>query len=349
MKKIELLFKNLLLNILLIFKPTPESGKAALFDEHSKIMFIRLNRIGDALVSTPLLHFIKQELNCKIYVLADVKNFFVFRNNSDIDEAIIFKKGLKGFREFFRLIKKEKIDTIVDLHDDISTTVSYLIALSSSGNKFGLEKANKKIYTKTVPRLDPNNVHVVNRIMQLSRLFNLDPEQADLCIRYFPKSDSKEKAVEFISEIFTKGKPILGINISAGSDARFWGIDRYKQLINSLISYDIEILILAAPKDRDKIGLIGYPKYYLSESFDEFASVISRLKMLLSPDTAAIHIASAFNVPVFGIFVHDTEDMIWSPINVNFDYVETTEHNFKNLEFEDLVKKFKPFLEKHIK
>lgn len=347
MKKIEHFLKYLLLNLYLIFKRNPDNNGSNKFEDNSKILFIRLNRIGDALVSTPLLHFIKDKINCRIYVLADLKNHFVLDNNPDIEKVIVFKKGFKGFSEFLRFVKKEKIETIVDLHDDVSTTVSLLIALSKAKFKFGLEKQNKKIYTKTVPRPDSINVHIVYRILELSRLFNLNPKDAKICIRYFPKIKSVEKADKFISENFTKGSAILGINISAGSDARFWGVARYKELINSLFSYKIEILILAAPKDEDKITLIGYPKYFLTESFDEFAAVISRLKIMLSPDTAAIHLAAAAGVPVFGLYVHDTADKIWSPVGVDFDYMETHEHNLNNLEFEKVLQRFIPFLEKH--
>ena len=349
MKKIEILIKNMLLNLLLLLKRSSSKSSDTGSGDNSKILFIRLNRIGDALVSTPLLHFIKQELNCRVYVLADVKNFFIFRNNPDIDETIIFMKGIKGFREFFHLIKSEKVDTIVDLHDDVSTTVSFLIAMGKSKNKFGLAKSNKKIYTRTVPRLNPDDVHIVNRILELSRLFDLNPENADACIRYVPKSESGQAAKKFISEKFKTDSPILGINISAGSDARFWGAERYNQLIDVLSAFRLNILVLAAPKDRDKLAQIGYGDCFVSKSFDEFASIISHLKILFSPDTAAIHIASAFNVPVFGIYVHDTSDMIWSPVNIDFDFVETTEHNFKNLDFGTVIRKFKPFLEKHIK
>jgi len=349
MKKIELFLKNFLLNLLLIFKRSSHQNGPVSIDQNSKIFFIRLNRIGDALISTPLLHFIKEKIGCKIYVLADFKNFFVLQQNPEIEEVIIFKKGLGGIREFSRFIKREKIDTVVDLHDDVSTTVSFLIALSNVKYKFGLEKENKKIFTHTIPRPDPLNTHIVYRILQLSKLFDLDPGNAETCIKFFPKADSIQKAEQFISQNFIKGHSLLGINISAGSDARFWGIERYKELINSLFSYNIEILILAAPKDKDKIELIGYPKYFISGSFDEFAAVISNLSILFSPDTAAIHVASAFNIPVFGIYVHDTEDFIWSPVNVGFDYVETPEHNLENLQFESVHKKFISFLKNHIK
>ncbi|HSD65007.1 MAG TPA: glycosyltransferase family 9 protein, partial [Ignavibacteriaceae bacterium] len=327
----------------------PDGNDSGTFNSSSKILFIRLNRIGDALVSTPLIHYIKEKINSRIYVLADLKNYFALENNPDIEKVLIFRKGITGFREFFDFIKSEKIDTIIDLHDDVSATVSFLIALSRVRNKFGLEKTNKKLYTKTVPKPDPINIHIIYRILELSRLFNLEPEDAEICIRYFPKPQAMEKADKFISENFTKGSAVLGINLSAGSDARFWGIKRYKELINSLFSYKIEILILAAPKDKDKVELIGYPKYFLSESFDEFAAVISKLKVIFTPDTAAIHLAAASGVPVFGLYVHDTADKIWSPAGVDFDYVETQGHNLNNLDFEKVLLKFIPFLEKHIK
>ncbi len=349
MKKIELFLKNLLLNLYLVFKPNSADNSLITFNRKSKILFIRLNRIGDALISTPLIHFIKVKIDSKIYVLADMKNNFVFKNNPDIEEVLVFKKGIKGFREFFYFLKKEEVDTIIDLHDDVSTTVSFLIALSKVKNKFGLEKENKKIFTRTIPRPDPDKIHIVYRILELSRLFNLEPKDAEICIRYFFKPESIEKVNKFISENFTKGSYILGINISAGSDARFWGVERYKELINSLFSYKIEILILAAPKDEDKIKMIGYPKYFLSESFDEFAAIISKLKVIFTPDTAAVHLAAAAGVPVFGLYVHDTSDKIWSPVGVDFDYIETKDHNLYNIEYEKVHQRFIPFLEKHIK
>ncbi len=349
MKKIELLLKQLLLNLLLIFNNSQRDGSPVIIDNNSKVLFIRLNRIGDALVTTPLLHLVKTKLNCKIYLLADIKNFFVFKNNPDVDDLIIFKKGLRGFREFVRIVKSEKIDVVVDLHDDVSTTVSFLVAINKAKNKFGLEKENKKIYTQTVPKLNPVNSHVVSRVLQLAKLFQLKPELSEVCIKYFPKEESIKLAEKFILKNFTVGKPLLGINISAGSDARFWGVERYKQLIKSLSSYDVEILVLAAPKDKEKLELIGCPKYFISESFDEFAAVISKLNLLFSPDTAAIHLASAYNVPVFGLYVHDTEEMIWSPLNVDFSFAETREHNLRNINFEEVWKKFNPFLKRQLK
>jgi ADP-heptose:LPS heptosyltransferase len=351
MKKIELILKKLLLRILLVLKSKSNAPVKDSFDENSKILFIRLNRIGDALVTTPLLHEIKKSLKSKIYLLADRKNCAAYTNNQDIDKLVIFEKGIKGFFNTLRFIKDEKIDTVVDLHDDVSTTVSFLLAMCSAQNIFGLEKENKNIYTRTIPRLDSKTHHVVDRVMEIAKLFNLRPEKDKIKLHYYLDKPSIDSAEKLISEKFPQRKFLIGINISAGSDARFWGIDNFKCLLDYLSNYNVNILLLSSPKDSESAKKIagGKYNYFYSDNFSEFAAVISKLDLLFTPDTAAIHLASAFSVPTFGIFVkYNTQDVIWSPYNTKFDCVITTNNTLSDITFEQVTEKLKPFLESTI-
>jgi ADP-heptose:LPS heptosyltransferase len=348
MKKIEYILKNLLLSLLLLFKGKPNGAVKESIDQSSKILFIRLNRIGDALISTPLIHEIKKSLNCKIYLLADRNNIAAFTNNQDIDSLVLFNKGIKGFFEILKFIKTEQIDTVVDLHDDVSTTVSFLIALCSAQNKFGLAKGNDNIYTRTVPRLDSKTNHVVDRVIRISELFNVHPDRSKIKLYYYLDKASTEHADKFISEKFKQHKLLVGINISAGNDARFWGIDNFKGLLDYLSTFDVNILLLSSPKDSEIAAEIAENKYnyFFSNEFSRFAAVISRLDLLFTPDTAAIHLASAFAVPTFGVFVkYNTDDVIWSPYNTKFDCVVTNNHNLSTISVQQVIKSLKPFIE----
>jgi ADP-heptose:LPS heptosyltransferase len=348
MKNIEFILKNLLLRILLLLKGKSNFSVNNSFDENSKILFIRLNRLGDALVTTPLLHEIKQSLKSKIYVLADKKNFMAYSNNRDIDELIIFEKGIKGLFHILKFIKANKIDTVVDLHDDVSTTVSFLIALCNAQNKFGLKKENKSIYTHTVPRLDSNIHHVVDRIMQISKLFNLQPDKSLVKLHYYLDKLSIGNADKFISEKFGNNKFLAGINISAGSHARFWGINNFKNLLDYLSDYDINILLLSSPEDSEAAFIIAGNEYsyFYSDNFSEFAAVISKLDLLFTPDTAAVHLASAFGIPTFGIFVkYNTKDIIWSPYKTKFNCIVTTANTLNGITVKQVTARLKPFLE----
>lgn len=348
MKEIEIFFRNLLLKILLALSGAKKNNNLISEDDFSKILFIRLNRIGDALVTTPLLHQIKNNLNSKIYLLADRKNHFAFNNNPDIDKILVFKKGLNGIKEVLDFIKEENIQTIVDLHDDVSTTVSFLISLSNAKNKFALEKENKNIYTKTVPKIDASTNHVVDRNLEILKLFGIEKKDDNIAIIYNAKDESKEKVRSFLHKNFPEKKILIGINISAGSDARFWGIENFKLLIGFLSNYDVNIIMLCAPNDLDLAKQISEKEViFSSESFDEFASIIGELNLLFTPDTMAVHLAAVSKIPVFGVYVHyNTEDMIWTPYGSEFDSVTTKNNTLKNVTFEEVKNKFKPFLEK---
>lgn len=352
MKKIELFVKNIFLKILLSLKRGGSGKEHPVFSEDSKILFIRLNRIGDALVTTPLLQEVKRQIKCRIYVLADKNNSFVFSNNPNVDKVIVFRKGFKGFLEILNFIKAENFDAIVDLHDDVSTTVTYLLAMAQNPCKFGLRKGNEQVYTKTVEKPDAQAFHVIDRVMALAELFNLKVCKEEINVNYYPKPQSIKKVEEVLKNKFPVKKFLLGINISAGSPARFWGVDNYRQLIGFLENYDIHVLLLCSEKEAPQALMINdgsEDNIFYSPSFDEFACAVSKLDMLYTPDTMAVHLASAFQVPVFGMYVHyNTKDMIWTPYRSDFECVITENNTLNEVTFNQVIEKFKPFLEKYI-
>jgi ADP-heptose:LPS heptosyltransferase len=351
MKKLEIALKNFLLDFYLTFHTSKKVNSIPQFSSNSKLLFVRLNRIGDALVTTPLLHSVKKNINCKIVVLADSKNYFTFKNTPDVDQIIVFQKGAKGFRETLKLLNEMKFDAVIDLHDDVSTTVSFLISKLHIPYKFGLEKSNSKVYTHTAKRLQQSESHVIERIMQLANLFSIIYNVDECNVHYYPLEHSLKKIDDYLSKTFDRSKFILGINISAGSDARFWGVKNFRSLIDFLKAYDVQVLMLSTTRDlRSAMSIMGEnkDKIFFTPVFDEFAAMITKLDMLFSPDTATIHLASVAKIPVFGIYVqYDTNAQIWSPFQSPFDCVITKEPTLFNVSFEEVIKKFKPFLEKY--
>jgi ADP-heptose:LPS heptosyltransferase len=141
---------------------------------------------------------------------------------------------------------------------------------------------------------------------------------------------------------------LIGINISAGSKARFWGIENYRRLIKFLSGYNVNILVLSSPRDANDAVEIAAENYvnFFSTDFGEFAAIISRLNFLFTPDTAVVHLASAFEIPMFGIYVkYNTTDMIWSPYKMKYESIITTNYNLEEITIEQVIGKLKPYLE----
>ena len=264
MKEIEFALKNFLLRILLLFNSAKKINSKIALTKNSKVLFIRLNKLGDALVTTPLIKLIKEHTGCHISILADAKN------------------------------------------------------------------------------------HVVLRVMEFAKVFNLNYDVEKINIHYHLSQKSLLNILTFSENNFAN-KFLCGINISAGSEARFWGVERFKKVIKVLDKYDLQIVILSTENERRFAEVITDDKYpiFTTPDFNSFAAMISKLNFLFTPDTSIVHLASAYEIPMFGIYVkYNTENMIWSPFKSKFDCVITEEANFKNLEFEQVEEKFKTFIEK---
>ncbi|MBM4172231.1 MAG: glycosyltransferase family 9 protein [Ignavibacteria bacterium] len=350
MKSVEIKFRKFLLRLLLLIKKSEKQKEIPPILKSTKILFIRLNRIGDALVSTPLLYEIKKYYGCTINVLAGSKNYFIFTNTDLSDEVIVFNKKLKSISDLIKVINERNYDIIVDLHDDVSTTVSYIMAFSKCEHKVGLDKENKKLYNYIIPKLNPQTTHIVDRIMNFNVAFNFVYDQSKINIRYQVKPESQERAEQFLNKHFPVKRFLMGINISAGSDARFWGESHYKELISSISNYKADIVIMCLEKDLRKAWEISVNKYpiFFRPSFDDFAAMIKNLNLLVTPDTSVVHIASAFIIPLFGIYVqYDTDDEIWYPYKSPYECVVTSEATLHNISFNSVKNKFIPFFEKY--
>lgn len=353
LKETEIIFKNFLLNLVLLFFRAKKSNAPITIGASQKLLIIRLNRVGDALITTPLIKLVKQNTGASVYVLADAKNRFAFSNNPFIDEVIIYRKGFSGFRKLVKDINSKKLDLVIDSHDDVSFTVTMLVGMIKAPAKAALKKKNSAIFTHIIEKPDPRNTHVLLRVASIAGALGIKYNPDELKVVVTVPETSNEEMKSILRKRYPEKKLLLGINISAGSDARFWGVDNFKRLGKWIKeNFDVNLLFTCSPRDlklalqisSDADTVFDVPK------FDEYTALIKNLDLLFSPDTATVHVASAFSVPVFGLYVHyNTTDMIWSPYRSDFDGVITTEPNFQNVTFVEVINKFKPFLEKYVK
>ena len=346
-KEIEIALRKLILNVFLLFSKSKSKQEKLELSSEDRILLVRLNKIGDALVTSPLIKAIKKNIECEIHVLADSKNHFIFRNNNNVDKTFVFSKSASDIKSLEKQIEQQNYKAVFDLHDDVSTTVTLLINSLKFPNKVAFDKKTSKIYTHIVPYLDPTKNHVVDRYNEFIKYLKL-PLPKDNRIDYKPSNDSIKFADDFDNEAFTENKFLVGINISAGSNARFWGIERYQKLISYFSEYDVNLLLFCNPSDKDLAEKIadGKIKIFVNPDFDKFAAAISNLDFLFTPDTSVVHLASAFNIPMFGIYVkYNTENVVWYPYNTEHDLIVTKEANFDNLHFDTVVNKLKIFFE----
>lgn len=263
-----------------------------------KILIVQIGRYGDMVLTTPLFSEIHRVYpDAQIDFLCSKQNYQIIEGNPHIRRIWIHEKGLKTPKLIFSL-RAEKYDVWLDPKDHFSNEGTLLARISNARMKIGWNGDGSGAFTHPVNQADNSKLHrVETNLASLAQLgiTTLAGVQPEL----FPPKDSEHFAEQFLAQI---DKPVV-INISAGDESRYLPLEIWREVCNSITH---PIVLNFSPKDatlaREVQSGITAINLYPSRNIMDTVSLIKRARMLISPDTAVIHIASAFDVPTLGLY-----------------------------------------------
>ena len=263
-----------------------------------KILIVQIGLYGDMVLTTPMFREIHAKYpDAQINILASKQNHKINEGNPHIHRIWIYEKGLQALPLILEL-KKEKFDVWLDAKDHPSTESSLLAKISNAGMKIGWNKEGSNIFTRPTNHLSNPRFHRVETNLAALSLLEITP-QASLLPELFPSPDAEKFTEQFLKEI---GHPVV-VNISAGSESRYVTVETWQQVCKAIT---MPVVLNFVPKDLDIAKRIKGNNtnihLFPSRSIMDAVSLIKRAQLLISPDTAAIHIASAFNVPTLGLY-----------------------------------------------
>lgn len=282
-----------------------------------RILFLRQDRIGDAIITTPLLVAVRRKYpDAKITMLLGKNNQAIIPLLPIECETVIFQKSWPKDRAMLRGLRIQRFDVAIDLTDNASVTSSMLIASIKPKHAIGIEKENAVVYDVLVPRLDRERNHISARIAELLRPLGIDPSEVDAKPKLHV--DLREKV---------QGR--LGINISAGTESRWAPESVYAEIAKQALTSEqwSEIAILAEPRDEAKASQVArlandvnVRMLPVTRSYSEFASILSTCEALITPDTSVVHLAAALDLPQVVIYAPIPAGLhYWTPIGVPYE------------------------------
>lgn len=303
--------------------------KSDVIKEYSvrNVLFIRDDRCGDVIVSEPVFRYLKKaHPEVKIFILLGKHNISTLSGiNPYIDKAFLEKKSL---REYFRLrreLRCEKIDLIVDMKDSKSLISTVIMLLVYPRYTAGLDDGKRMVFNFPVMKPNPKKFNIYQRTGNILSLFGYDCSSLDLRPNFaLNKPHGKYKFEQYKSA----GLKICSINISGSNRNKYWGVDNYVSFVKLLNGAfpEMKILLLyTADYDTEASAIESQTPALKSElfpNFNDFAFCISASDILLTPDTSAIHLASAFGIKSIVLYAQDisdkTKEMPWFPYETEY-------------------------------
>lgn len=299
-----------------------------------KILVLRFSSIGDIVLTTPVLRTLKSGLkDVEIHYSTRPEYGQILTANPNIDKIHLLQSGMS---ELVSVLKKERFDFIIDLHNNFRTFIikTALGVKSSSFKKLNIQKwllVNLKV------NMMPNR-HIVDRYIDTVKglgvemdVLGLDyyiPHKDEVEEDWLPESHRQDLVVfaiggklgtkqlprERIIEVCDKiNKPVI---LLGGKEDESIGnyIAGFFEKRNENLPFEKGL------KDLNKKTVIfnGCGKFNLNQS----ASIIKKSIAVFTHDTGLMHIASAFGKDVFSFWGNTVPEFGMYPYRTKFTVFE---------------------------
>ena len=314
-------------NILMNQRMAPGAGGPPDF---KRILIARTDRIGDVLLSTPVIKALRDKYpHSYIAMMVSAYARDIVEGNPYLDKVIIYdkevlhKSWLSSFR-FARGLKKNKFDLAVILHPTNRVhLVSFLAGIPKRvgyDRKLGFLLTDRIKHTKQL-----GEKHELEYNLDLLRYLGIEPRDKNLFMPLKPESEKWVKEL-FRQEGIREADRLLAIHPAASCPSKIWPPERFAQTADKLAqNYGFKILVIAGPKDvklaealvkhlrSSVINLAG------KTSITQLASLLKRCSLFISNDSGPVHIASAIGTPVISIFGRNQAGLSprrWEPVGL---------------------------------
>ncbi|MDR1831423.1 MAG: glycosyltransferase family 9 protein [Fusobacteriaceae bacterium] len=281
-------------------------------------MIIHTAFIGDVVLATPLIAKVRDTWpGAAISFLTTKTAAPILENNPALTEILVYDKkgsdrGIKGFRRIVRRIREKRFDLALIPHRYLRSALLAWLAHIPQRTGYDLWPV-RLFYTSLVP--------YQKNIPEADRLLGFAPGsgQKNYPVALFPGPEADQKAAELLGE--TDGKALILVAPGSRWFTKCWPLQYYSELLSRLRERSDAVIALIGGKEEAALPLPageGILDLRGKTTLPELAAVISRAAILVTNDSAPVHIASAFpGVQIHVFFGPTVKEQGFAPRSAN--------------------------------
>lgn len=279
------------------------------------ILIIRDGAIGDILMSTPLIHNLKDYYkNAELTYLVGRWSRYALDNNPNIDEIIDFDDNLIFKKKFFRTLnlasklRKKKFDMCFILNKTWHWNV--LAWLAGIPYRVGFDRFGEGFSLSEAVPFDGSK-YELEYYLDLARKLTI-PVKYDRIEFYFEEKD-KQFARTFFKKNKLENKKVV-ILIPGGANnpghqmhIKRWPLINFTKLANKLTKSGVKIICLGGKEDLPVISTLYIENLSIINlagqlSIAQSIAIMSKADCIVTPDSGPLHMASAAKAPIVALF-----------------------------------------------
>lgn len=259
-------------------------------DIPKKILIIRLGRIGDMVLSRPLIAQISSSFKeTEIDVLASHDNHRIIRKDDFVSEVIVWDKNpLKAIPTLLKL-RSRKYDILIEPKDHFSQESHIIASVVNAKKSIGFQRDENSVFDTGVSKYNKDYSHFQDRILSTAKALNITPDFENNQPLYYEKEINEDRLEYYL------------FNIAASSDSKSIGVELAEKILNELKNKNVKVKIITAPNNSQiaqKLSVKSGFEILTTKSIEATFEYIDKCKGLITADTSLVHIAGTFNKPV---------------------------------------------------
>jgi heptosyltransferase-2 len=299
----------------------------------NRILVVQTAFAGDVVLAIPLIQVLKRNYpSAKIDFLVIPRVADLLANHPAINDVIIFDKrnkdsGLGGLIRLSGDLRKKKYDIAFVPHRSIRSAV--LVRLAGIKKRVGFDKSTGSFLFTDVVHYQ-SSIHEIKRNLSLLRVIDIEPNSKEYP-QLFPSHLDRNKVDLLLSEFEIQQLDAF-ICVAPGSvwNTKRWLKERFIELIEKLTGINYHVVFVGGREDSDlceEIRSTVSSKQVFSAagklSLLQSAELIRRCRVLISNDSAPMHLAVSVGTPVVAIFGATDPKFGFAPYGANDIVVET--------------------------
>ncbi len=293
-----------------------------------RILVIRLDRLGDVILSTPVLTALRRHVpHAFLAMMVRPLCRDVIEGHPAIDEAILYEKdGIHrsplATARFARSLRRLEFDTALVLHP--SNRSHWIPFLAGIPVRIGYNRKQPWLLTHRLPhRKQEGAKHEAAYALDMLEIFGIRGEPPR------PSIPIQAQAVERVEARLREAgvapsARLVAIHPSASCVSKRWMPERFAAVAERLAAEDgVRICLVAGADDARHAQAVAAamraPALNLAGqlSVAELAALLQRCALLLSNDSGPVHVAAAVGTPVVDIFGRNQAGLSpqrWGPL-----------------------------------
>ncbi|HEV8539369.1 MAG TPA: lipopolysaccharide heptosyltransferase II [Bacteroidota bacterium] len=302
--------------------------------EYANIVVVQTAFLGDVILTLPVVEKLKSmSPAANIDVVAGPRAVELMAGHPAVRRAISYEKrgrqsGISGLLQMIRILREQRYDAALVPHRSLRSAV--LVAASSIPRRVGFDSsAGAFMFTDRVKY--ESSDHEVDRNLQLLRPLGFPPGRKEYPHLYPSKQDRESIGMLLASNAPDDTQPLIGIAPGTVWNTKRWLRESFVALIGKILADGCAVVLIGGREDgelcADICSAVSSPGVFSAAgrcTLLQSAELIRRCRVLVSNDSAPMHLAVAMQTPVVAIFGATVPEFGFAPYGVH-DIVLGTE------------------------